>query len=98
MKDSIHHIAIMVANIESSVQWYTTSFNCEVIFSNDTEAILEFENLSLHLLLPSQMPAHIAFSRDDADTFGELRENRDDTKSCFVSDPTGNPVEIVLKN
>ncbi len=98
MKDSIHHVAIMVADIQRSLQWYTTSFNCEVAFSSDTEAILKFENLSLQLLLPSQMPAHIAFSREDAATFGELRDNRDNTSSCFVSDPTGNPVEIVSKN
>ena len=95
MNDKIDHVALAVADIPASVRWYTTSFNCEVVFSNETEAIIEFENVKLQLLLPSQMPSHVAFCRSDAKLFGELRDNRDKTRSCYVSDPTGNPVEIV---
>ena len=95
--DSLHHVAINAADINSSIAWYTSSFNCSVKSKSETHAILSFENLDLVLVLPSQETAHIAFVRDDADTLGELRQQKDGTKSVFVADPTGNPIEIVCQ-
>jgi hypothetical protein len=93
--DPIHHIAINVADIERSVQWYTSSARCKVIYRDVTQAILQFRNVRVVLVLPSQTPSHLALIRDDAATLGELRLNRDGTSSTIVSDPTGNLVEIV---
>lgn len=93
--DNVHHIALPVADIEKSVQWYTTSFCCSVEFQDATRAMLRFQNIRLQLLLPSQTPQHIAFERIDADTFGELRLGKEGLLSTYVSDPTGNPVEII---
>ncbi len=93
--DSIDHVALSVASISQSVQWYQTSFNCRVLVEERTFAVLQFENLRVTLVLPSQQPPHIAFARADAATLGELREQVDGIKSTFISDPTGNPIEIL---
>jgi len=93
--DTIHHIALTVADIDDSVRWYQTSFSCEVIHQEARLAILQFANIQLTLVLPSLQNTHIAYIRDDAETLGELREQVDGSQSTFVADPTGNPVEIV---
>ena len=63
--DSIHHITIQVADIEQSIHWYTTSFACEVVYKDKTEAILQFANTRLILALPSMQQRHIAFVRKE---------------------------------
>ena len=95
MLDKIHHVALQVADIDASVRWYTGSFSCEVLSQGKTSAVLEFNNIRLSLVLPSQEPPHLAFVRDDAGTFGELRQKSDGTQACFVADPTGNLVEVI---
>ncbi len=96
--DEIHHVAINVAELDKSIKWYTTSFQCDLVYEDARLAILEFSNLTLHLVLPSEQPAHVAYIRDDAHTLGELREQKDGTKTTYLSDPSGKPVEIVAKD
>ena len=84
--DRMHHIAINVADIEQAVNWYTTSFNCELVFSDAQQAVLRFSNIELHLVLPSSHQPHSAFIRDDAGSFGELREQALGIKSTFLAD------------
>ncbi len=95
--DRLHHIAINVADIEKSLKWYQSSFRCEVVYRDRTQAVLQFVNVRLTLVLPNTEPSHIAFERDDAKTLGELRERPDGTESTFVADPTGNVIEILKK-
>lgn len=92
---SLHHIALPVADLESSVRWYMTSFSCEVIYQDKIQAILQFENIKLSLVLPSHQPFHLAFPRTDANTLGEITKRQDGTLSTYVSDPTGNVVEVL---
>jgi len=93
--DRIHHVTISVANVEAAVKWYQTSFRCEVIESGQTFAVLQFENMRLELSLPSLERPHVAFEHGSAETFGELREMRDGSTGTYISDPTGNIVELV---
>ena len=93
--DTIHHVAIAVADIEESLRWYKSSFSCEVSYRDATQAILQFANVRLVLVLPSQERTHVGYVRDDAETLGELFEQKDGTFATFVADPSGNPVKIV---
>ncbi|MBL7662630.1 VOC family protein [bacterium] len=95
--DTIHHIAINVADLKAALNWYTTSYACEVQYQDLQRAVLQFENVKLTLVLPSQEPAHLAFVREDASALGELQERREGWRSTFLSDPTGNIIEIVEK-
>ena len=95
MNSSIHHIAINVANVSTAVNWYKTSFDCEVVYQHPNEARLKFENIFLDLLLPSKQPKHIGIQREDAETLGELREQAGGEMTTMIADPTGNIVEII---
>ena len=91
----IDHVAINVADVEKAAQWYRSSFGCEIIAIDKTVAILRFRNLNLHLILPGQEPGHLSFVREDVSKFGELRQRTDGSLSTYLSDPSGNFVEIV---
>jgi len=95
--DSLDHVAIPVEDVALSVDWYTRTFQCEVKYQDETWALLGFENVNVALVIPSQHPAHIAFSSPEAARFGELKTHRDGTRSCYVEDPTGNAVEIMAE-
>jgi catechol 2,3-dioxygenase-like lactoylglutathione lyase family enzyme len=95
MLDPIDHIAIPVEDVASAVDWYTRTFKCEVTYQDPTWAFLNFGNIKLALVIPSQHPAHIAFVSQDAEKFGALKLHRDGTQSCYVRDPAGNSVEIM---
>lgn len=93
--DSIDHVAIPVRDIASSVEWYRRSFRCEIRYQDDTWALLDFKNVKLALVIPSQHPAHLGFVSPDAGTFGALKTHRDGTRSIYINDPSGNSVEIL---
>jgi catechol-2,3-dioxygenase len=93
--DSIHHLAICVADLESSISWYQTSINCELIYRDKSHAVLRLKNLDLHLVLPSSEQPHFAILREDAATLGELSTHPMGFESTVISDPSGNIVEVV---
>jgi catechol 2,3-dioxygenase-like lactoylglutathione lyase family enzyme len=96
--DSIHHVAISVRDVAEAVAWYTKTFTCKVVYQDATWAFLEFANIKLALVIPEQHPAHIAFTHPEAETFGPLKTHRDGTRSTYVTDPAGNPVEILAQD
>ncbi len=93
--DSVHHVAIAVDNVRTAVEWYRGNFRCRVSYQDDTWAMLEFANMKMALVIPTQHPAHIAFVQPDAERFGQLRAHRDGTRSVYIKDPAGNAVEIL---
>ncbi|MCC6221015.1 MAG: VOC family protein [Deltaproteobacteria bacterium] len=93
--DQVDHVTIQVADIEKSVQWYCTSFACKPCLQTKTFALLEFSNIKVALTLPSQEPNHLAFIRSNAAEFGELRKRSDGSMGTYLSDPTGNIVELI---
>ena len=96
--DNIDHIAISVTNIAESVAWYKTQFNCQIKYQDDTWAFLEFANIKLALVIPTQHPPHIAMTSPEAEKFGTLKTHRDGTRSVYVYDPTGNAIEIMARD
>jgi catechol 2,3-dioxygenase-like lactoylglutathione lyase family enzyme len=93
----VHHLAVNVSDIPRAVKWYQSSFRCEVIFQDKTQAVLQFANIRLQLVLPSMEQPHLGFIRDDAATLGELRERGDGSRSTFLADSSGNMIEIIEK-
>jgi catechol 2,3-dioxygenase-like lactoylglutathione lyase family enzyme len=96
--DSIHHVAVAVADVPAAVEWYRRHFHCKVSYQDDTWAFLEFANLKLALVVPSQHPPHIGFVHPEAEKFGPLKTHRDGTRSVYVTDPAGNAVEILAQD
>ena len=96
--DTVHHVAIAVKDVKSAVAWYRKHFSCKVSYQDDTWAMLDFANLKLALVIPQQHPPHLAFVHPEAEKFGELKTHRDGTRSCYVTDPAGNPVELLAQD
>jgi len=92
MTDSIHHIAIQVEDIASAVEWYSKEFSVKVSYQDDTWAMLDFENLSLALVLPGQHPPHFGAHPEK---YGALTTHRDGTESIYIKDPFGNALELI---
>lgn len=95
--DSLHHVAIAVTDVAATVRWYRETFRCEIAYQDDTWAMLRFANCHLALVVPEQHPPHLGFvvPTSTAEGYGELKTHRDGTRSIYIADPSGNPVELL---
>lgn len=93
--DKIHHIAIQVDDVSSAVDWYQNRFDVAVSYQDETWAMLNFDNISLAIVVPGQHPPHIAIQNQQAERFGKLKPHRDGTESVYIKDPFDNAVEII---
>jgi catechol 2,3-dioxygenase-like lactoylglutathione lyase family enzyme len=96
--DTMHHVAIAVDDVAAAVRWYQDRFRCEVAYQDPTWALLQFSNMQLALVIPSQHPPHVAFEHAQAERFGPLKAHRDGTRSTYIADSAGNPVEIMARD
>ena len=93
--DKIDHIAIQTKNINESVIWYTKTFSCDVLFQDDTWALLEFNNIKLALVVPEQHPPHIAVKRRNLEKYGIPVKHRDGSESVYINSPDKNVFELI---
>ncbi len=93
--DAIHHVAIPVPDVARAVEWYTSRFNCEVEYIDESWALLAFANTKLALVLPQEHPSHFAITRSDAHTFGNLVRHRDGLHSVYITDLFNNSIEVL---
>jgi catechol 2,3-dioxygenase-like lactoylglutathione lyase family enzyme len=96
--DRIHHVAITVPDIGKAHDWYRDQFDTEIIYVDESWALLKFDNIALALVLPEQHPPHVAVERANAEKYGALTRHRDGTASVYIRDPWGNAVEIMKIN
>ena len=92
---NVDHITLPVSDIQKTLHWYQTSFRCKVLEQTATRGVVQFENVRVVFVLPSQQPQHLAFERVDARDFGPLAPSDDGRLSLYVSDPAGSLVEII---
>jgi catechol 2,3-dioxygenase-like lactoylglutathione lyase family enzyme len=93
--DTVDHVAISVQDIGLALDWYLRHFQCEILYRDDTWALVQFSNIKLAFVLPSQHPPHMGFYTQRAGEFGSLKEHRDGTKSTYINDPSGNSLELL---
>ena len=93
--DHVHHIAIQIQDIEQSVAWHASHFNCEVSYPDDSLELLKFDNVSLALVLPNKHPLHFAVTREDVTSFAKHALHPGGTSSFYIQDPSGNNVEML---
>ena len=91
----IDHIAIQSKDVVSAANWYVSQFGAEVIYCDDTWAFLQFKNIKLAIVNPSQHPFHIAFPVDSFDDSDKTKVHRDGSESCYKKDPFGNIYELI---
>ncbi len=96
-KSPIHHVAIPVQKIARAIAWYQEHFNCDILYQDESWALLQFANIKLALVLPEQHPGHLAFVHEHPEQFGALKHHRDGTRSIYINDPEGNAIEFIEK-
>ncbi len=91
----VDHVAINVEDISKSVEWYARNFSADVLYSDDTWAMLSIGEFKVALTVKSQHPPHLAFRVENLETEAEVREHRDGTKYVYKTDPDGNTIELI---
>ena len=46
----VDHIALQVSDIKRSVELYTDAFRCEVIYIDDSWALIQFNNIKISFI------------------------------------------------
>ena len=94
-KAKVDHIALQVQDIQTSVAWYQEHFHADLLYQDASWAFLQLANIKLALVLPHQHPPHVAFTSKHAAKYGDLVRHRDGTRSVYISDPSGNQLEVM---
>lgn len=95
--DSIHHVAIVVDDIDRAIRWYQAHLNTAIVYADSSWAMLDFENISLALVKDEQHPPHLAIEYENADQYGPLTSHRDGTESIYIKDSEGNSIELLRR-
>lgn len=93
--DRIDHLAVVVEDLNATLDWYLQKFKCSVLYRDQTWAMIEFANIKLAFVVPGEHPHHMCVVRPDANSFGSLKTHRDGTRSCYIQDPSKNILEIL---
>ena len=94
---SIDHIAIESTDIAKSVDWYKNKFNCKIKYQDKSWAMLEFENVSVALVVPGQHPPHFAVVDKTVGELSKSKVHRDGIKYLYETDPDENYIERIDK-
>lgn len=92
------HVAVNVAHIGKSVDWYHAHLGAKTLYQDDTWAFLEAGGVKIALTLASQHPGHIAFDvgrEPSAEFLKKAKKHRDGSISQYVVDPDGNAIEWI---
>ena len=97
--DIIDHIAIRVADLKESEEWYLDHLNAEVTFRDQKYIRLKVGNTNIALIDQAYYPwAHIGVlveDKNDLPDTGSRVEHRDGTIGVYVKDPSGNYIEYI---
>lgn len=93
--ETIQHLAVPVSDIDVALTWYGARFDFEIVYADESWALLQFANVALALVLRDSHPPHFAVAREDAERHGRLTPHRDGTASVYIHDPWNNAIEIM---
>jgi len=93
--DIIDHIAIQVNNIQDSLNWYIKNFKCNILYSDDTWAFIEFSNTKLALVTHIEHPPHVAILDNYLKINNKVIRHRDGSYSRYLQDLDGNYIELI---
>ena len=92
----IDHIALQVGDIYEACEWYHVRFGANVLYFDQTWALLEFDNIKMALVLPNQHQNHVAIEVNPEKWPNlEFKQHRDGSNYHYLTDPWGNCVELI---
>ena len=92
----IDHIAVQDEDIYEACEWYHEHFQSNVLYFDQTWALLEFVNIKMALILPNQHQNHVAIEVNPEKYPNlEFKQHRDGSNYHYLTDPWGNCVELI---
>ena len=92
----IDHIAVQVEDIYEGCEWYREHFGANVLYFDQTWALLGFDNIKMALILPNQHQNHVAIEVNPKKYPNlEFKQHRDGSNYHYLTDPWGNCVELI---
>ncbi len=98
----LDHVAVVVAEIGSAVEWYTANVGAQVLYADDTWAFLRVGHGKIALVKAEQHPPHVAVRVDAAQLHAlaaqhskPIDTHRDGTQGFYFDDPNGNVIEVI---
>ena len=92
--DRIDHVAIVVEDVPRAARWYASEFNCEIEWSDESWALLRFENCALALVTPGQHPNTSRCLLRKLSAMAS-RPPTGTARSVYREDPDGNVFEML---
>jgi len=95
------HVALISKDIKNAIAWYVDKWNAEVLYQDDTWALIKIGKSKIAFVSPHQHPAHICFEVDEQFIFEKLQKetfkpHRDGSSSCYIRDPDDNFLEFLF--
>jgi catechol 2,3-dioxygenase-like lactoylglutathione lyase family enzyme len=91
----LDHIALVVDDPFMAAKWYELNFNAELLYADQTWAMVEIENTKIAFVIKKQHPAHFAFEVDGFSEDDVVKTHRDGSRSVYKKDPWGNIYELI---
>lgn len=93
----LDHVAINVESIDSSIEWYSENLESEILYQDESWAMLKVGQTKIALTVASQHPPHLGFS---VESVGDIpcknpKYHRDGSAYHYIKDPDGNTIEFV---
>jgi catechol 2,3-dioxygenase-like lactoylglutathione lyase family enzyme len=104
MNATFDHIALESNDIAESIAFYKQQFqDVEVLYEDASWGFIKAGGIKIAFVTPGEHPPHICFTvktHDELEAlaaeFGKkIKIHRDKTESFYITDPSGNPVEIL---
>ena len=98
------HVALISRDIGVSIAWYKENIeNVEVLYEDETWALINAAGQRVAFVLPEQHPAHICFLIDESiaqNRFSKkkFKKHRGGTSSFYTRDPDGNIIEYLIND
>ena len=92
------HVALNVKNISSAVEWYQNEYCAEVVYHDDSWALVKIGETKIAFTLESHHPPHIGFCVESVADFpdgSEIGTHRDGSMYHYKTDPWGNTREFI---
>lgn len=91
----LDHIALQVDSPAEAAEWYSAKFGADILYSDNTWAVTQLENIKLAFVTKTQHPPHIAIEVDKFLDTCIVKEHRDGSTSTYIRDPWGNCIEYI---
>jgi predicted lactoylglutathione lyase len=87
------HVAFQVKNIGTSIEYYSAKYDdVEIVYKDETWAMIQISNVRIALVLGDSHPPHIAITQK-CPVHPDAKRHRDNSYYIYDEDPDGNVIE-----